>query len=144
MAEVKRDWAKYEADVLYQHVYNTYWKGQKIMPLKYSYVLESRNHAVHAIPTTPQKPAHMLISIKHRHLPLTICFLVQSWTGLPRVIRMNAAHFIVYMMGDKEQLKQIYENFGNTIEEEDVASNSRMDSFLNVDVELTHGLQDWD
>ena len=30
MAEMKRDWAKYEADVLYQHVYNTYWKGQKI------------------------------------------------------------------------------------------------------------------
>ena len=37
------------------------------------------------------------ISIKHRHLPLTICFLVQSWTGLPRVIRLNATHFIVYI-----------------------------------------------
>ena len=158
MAEVKRDWAKYEADVLYQHVHNNYWKGQKIMPLKYTYVLESRNHA---LPTKPHKPSHMLIiddcqgtnlygiertdlmshiSIKHRHLPLTICFLVQSWTGLPRVIRLNATHFIVYMMGDKKQLKQIYENFANTIEEEDFMvmykyATSKPHGFLYIDTD---------
>ena len=105
-----------------------------MMLLKYSYVLESRNHAI------PHRPSHMLImddcqgtnlygigktdlishvSIKHRHVPFTIRFLVQSWTGLPRVIRLNATHFIVYQMGDKKQLKQIYENFANTIEEEE-------------------------
>ena len=158
MAEVKRDWTKYEADVLYQHVYTTYWKGQRIMPLKYSYVLESRNHA---LPTIPQRPSHMLImddcqginlygigktdlmshlSIKHRHIPLTICFLVQSWTGLPRVIRLNATHFIVYQMGDKKQLKQIYENFANTIEEERFLelykyATSKPHGFLYIDTD---------
>ena len=87
------------------------------MPLKYTCVLESRNHA---LPTKPHKPSHMLImddcqgtnlygigrtdlmshiSIKHRPLPLTICFLVQSWTGLPRVIRLNATHTLWFVAG---------------------------------------------
>ena len=39
--------------------------------------------------------------------------------GLPRVVHLNATHFIVYKMGDKKQLKQIYEHFGNTIEEDE-------------------------
>ena len=107
------------------------------MPLKYEYILESRNHA---FPVSPHRPSHMLImddcqgttmsgigrtdimnhvTSKHRHVPLTICFLVRSWTGLPRVIRLNATHFMIYFMGDKKQLKQIYENFANTVEEEE-------------------------
>ena len=137
MREVKKDWDKYESDLLYQKVYNKYGKHHKPIPLKYAYVLESRNHA---FPTQPHRPSHLLImddcqgtnlygmrrtdivnhmSIKHRHIPLTICFLVQSWMGLPRVVRLNATHFVVYKMGDKKQLKQIYEHFGNTVDEDD-------------------------
>ena len=37
---------------------------------------------------------------------------MQSWSGLPTVIRLNATHFIIYKTGDLKQLKQIYENFG--------------------------------
>ena len=44
MREVKRDWAKYEADLLYQKVYKKYGRDQRPMPLKYAYILESRNH----------------------------------------------------------------------------------------------------
>ena len=128
------------------------------MPLKYSYVLESRNHA---FPVTPHRPSHMLImddcqgtnmygigrtdvmnhvTIKHRHVPLTICFLVQSWTGLPRVIRLNATHFMIYLMGDKKQLKQIYENFANTVEEEEFMelykyATSKPHGFLYIDTD---------
>ncbi len=100
--------------------------------LEESYILESRNNE---IPHPLKKPSHMVIvddcqgtdmyslarrdlmnhvTIKHRHIPITICYLMQSWSGLPRVIRLNATHFIVYQMCDKKQLKQIYENFANT------------------------------
>ena len=60
--------------------------------------------------------------------------------GLPRVVRLNATHFIVYKMGDKKQLKQIYEHFGNTIEEDefvDVYKYATQDaySFLYIDTD---------
>ena len=78
------------------------------------------------------------MSIKHRDVPLTICFLVQSWTGLLKVIRLNATHCIVYQMGDKKQLKQMYENFANTIEEEEFLelykyATSKPHGFLYID-----------
>ena len=58
------------------------------------------------------------IVIKHRHIPITICLLAQSWTGIPREIRLNMTHFAVYKTGDKTQLKQIYDTFANTIDYE--------------------------
>jgi hypothetical protein len=42
--------------------------------------------------------------------------LAQSWTGIPRAIRLNTTQFAVYKTGDKTQLKQIYDTFANTIE----------------------------
>ena len=57
------------------------------------------------------------MTIKHRHIPLTICYLVQSWTGLPRVIRLNATHFLIYKTGNKKQLSQIYDNFSTFVTE---------------------------
>ena len=57
------------------------------------------------------------MTIKHRHIPLTICYLVQSWTGLPRVIRLNATHFLIYKTGNKRQLSQIYDNFATFVTE---------------------------
>ena len=158
MREVKKDWAKYEAHLLYQKVYNKNGRDQRPMPLKYAYILESSNPA---FPVTPHRPSHVLImddcqgttmygigrtdimnhvTIKHRHVPLTICFLVQSWTGLPRVIRLNATHFMIYLMGDKKQLKQIYENFANTVEEEEFMelykyATSKPHGFLYIDTD---------
>ena len=55
------------------------------------------------------------IVIKHCHIPITICLLAQSRTGIPRVIRLNTTHYAVYKTGDKTQLKKNYEKFANTI-----------------------------
>ena len=60
--------------------------------------------------------------------------------GLPRVVRLNATHFIVYKMGDKKQLKQIYEHFGNTIEEDEFVdiykyATKHPYSFLYIDTD---------
>ena len=60
--------------------------------------------------------------IKHRHIPLTIALLAQSWVGIPRVIRLNTTQFCVYKTGDKTQLKQIYDTFGMTVEFEQFES----------------------
>ena len=55
------------------------------------------------------------VTIKHRHIPITICYLTQSWIGLSRTIRLNATHFISYKTGDFKQIKQIYENFATYV-----------------------------
>ena len=55
------------------------------------------------------------LTIKHRHLPLSICYLVQTYMGLPRTIRLNATHFILYKTQDLKQLRQLYEAFGNLV-----------------------------
>ena len=108
---VKTDWKKYEADLKYQQVYNKI-AGKGVPPtLEEDYILNTRNNT---IPFPPKKPSHMVIvddcqgtdmyslarrdlmnhvTIKHRHIPITICYLMQSWSGLPRVIRLNATHF---------------------------------------------------
>jgi hypothetical protein len=58
------------------------------------------------------------LAIKHRHVPLSICFLVQSWVGCPRTIRLNATHYAIFGTGDSTQLDQIYSCFANTVSRE--------------------------
>ena len=53
-----------------------------------------------------------------RHILITICLVAQSWTGIPRVIRLNTTHHAGYKTGDKTQLKQIYDMFANTIDDD--------------------------
>jgi len=134
---VKTDWKKYEADLKYKAVYSKIVNTGTPATLEESYILESRNNS---LPTPPKKPSHMVIvddcqgtdlyslarrdmmnhiTIKHRHIPITICYLMQSWSGLPRVIRLNATHFIIYKTGDLKQLKQIYENFATYVTQDE-------------------------
>ena len=141
MKAVKKDWKRYDNDLLYLKIFKKIVGTGKPPTLKESYVLEHRNYAQ---PTLPQKPSHLVIvddcqgtdmyslarrdlmnhvTIKHRHIPITICYLVQSWSGLPRVIRLNATHFLIYRTGDLKQLKQIYENFATYVTQ---------DEFMNV------------
>ena len=136
MNEVKKDWAKYEDDKLYMKTYKKYSKKPGLfVPVDAEKILASRDFST---PVQPKKPAHMVIAddlqgtnmysnarndlmahvaIKSRHIPISVAYLVQSWNGLPRVIRLNATQFMVYKTGDKKQLKQIYEHFGTTLDE---------------------------
>ena len=65
--------------------------------------------------TTCWKDLMSHCTIKHRHIPISICFLMQSWMGLPRVIRLNGTHFLLYKTNDRRQLEQIYSAFGNHV-----------------------------
>ena len=58
------------------------------------------------------------LSIKHRHIPVTICFLVQSWVGVPRTIRLNATQYFFFKTSDIMQLDQIYSAFANSVSRE--------------------------
>ena len=55
------------------------------------------------------------LAIKHWHVPVTVCFLVQSWVGVPRTMRLNATQYIIFKTSDRTQLDQIYSAFANTI-----------------------------
>lgn len=156
--EIKKDWKQYEEDVEYAKVYNKYGRKECEMPLKAEMILESRNFAA---PPKLKRPSHMLIvddcqgtdmytsarrdlinhlTISHRHTPVTICFLVQTWTGLPRSIRLNATHFILFKTGNIQQLKQIYEHFGTQVSWQDFESLythcvNKPHGFLYIDTE---------
>lgn len=58
------------------------------------------------------------LAIRHRHIPLTIFFLVQTWVGVPRTLRLNATHYVIFKTGDEVQLEQICSLFANTIKKE--------------------------
>ena len=47
---------------------------------------------------------HMII--KHRHIPITIALLAQSWTGIPRTIRLNTGHTVRYFQDGRQDTTQ--------------------------------------
>lgn len=132
--DIKEDWDMYKEEQQYIQIYKEYRRHpQGIRSVADDVLLERRGFAE---PMDIPRPSHLLIvddaqgtdmytmarrdlmnhiTIKHRHIPVTVCFLVQSWTGLPRVIRLNATHFIIYKTGDNKQLSQIYNHFGTLI-----------------------------
>ena len=136
VAAVRKDWEEYDQAQEYVKVYNKALRNPMNLTLQEQMVLEYHQGET---PQPVRKPAHMLIVddaqgtslynnsrrdllthivIKHRHIPISICMLAQSWTGIPRAIRLNTTQFAVYKTGDKTQLKQIYDTFANTIEYE--------------------------
>ena len=135
--QVKKDWDRYKQEQTYIHVFEKWMKCPHTLTLQEQSLLEWRRKG---FPVHIPKPSHVLlvddaqgtglysdsrtnllnhIVIKHRHIPLTIALLAQSWVGIPRLIRLNTTQFAVYKTGDKAQLRQIYDTFGNTIEYED-------------------------
>ena len=136
--EVKSDWKTFEDIVAYRNLYAKYKSSPHTLTFQEHQVLEFKDYEEPE--PQPPRPSHCLIIddcqgthilangrksflnhmvIKHRHIPMTMCFLAQSWTGIPRVVRLNATHFALYLTGDKNQLKQIYDAFANTIDFDD-------------------------
>ena len=134
LKEIKEDWDMYKEEKAYDNLYHEHRRNPHgIRSIKDETLLEKRHYVP---PLTLPRPSHVLIvddaqgtdmytmarkdlmnhiSIKYRHIPVTVCFLVQSWTGIPRVIRLNATHFIIYKTGDSKQLQQIYAHFGTYV-----------------------------
>jgi thymidylate kinase len=80
------------------------------------------------------------ITIKHRHIPLSVIFLVQTFHGLPRPIRLNCTIYIVFSTSDEKQLEQIYQHFGNLVPREQFLemykyATSKPHGFLMIDTD---------
>ena len=135
MDKVKEDMKEYKKYLKYKDLYDKYARGVPLDIVDKA-VLESRHFAA---PQKKQKPRHLLIlddvqgtdvfssrrndlmvhlTIKHRHIPLSIIFLVQTFHGLPRPIRLNCTVYILFATSDEKQLEQIYQHFGNMIPRE--------------------------
>jgi hypothetical protein len=155
---VKADWMEYETYDKHKKAYHKRVTGEKLTPEDIN-VLEMHQFAPPVREVTPKR--HMLIlddcqgtniyttaragmlnhlAIKHRHVPLTVCFLVQSWVGVPRTIRLNATHYCIFRTADKTQLEQIYSCFANNVDQEefmtlyDEATLHDKHGFLYIDV----------
>jgi thymidylate kinase len=134
LAEIKKDWLKFETERQYAIAHRKWRKAPHLLDLREQHLIEYRQEQP---PEKIPKPSHLIIIddaqgtdlfrnarkdllshivIKHRHIPVTIALLAQSWTGIPRVIRLNTTQFAVYKTGDKTQLKQIYDTFANTVD----------------------------
>ena len=134
LTTVQKEWDDYNSELEYKKVFLKAHRNHLSLTLREQNTLQFRQGEP---PKRIQKPSHLLIVddaqgtdlysnarrdllthivIKHRHIPITITLLAQSWTGVPRVIRLNTTQFAVFKTGDKNQLKQIYDTFANTVE----------------------------
>ena len=134
LTTVQKEWDDYNSELEYKKVFLKAHRNHLALTLREQNTLQFRQGEP---PKRLPKPSHLLIVddaqgtdlysnarrdllthivIKHRHIPITITLLAQSWTGVPRVIRLNTTQFAVFKTGDKNQLKQIYDTFANTVE----------------------------
>lgn len=154
---IKQDWAKYEeytkhkkawvkhqanqplsveeVSVLEQNHY--FAPGQEVKPKRHMLILDDCQGS--NVYTTARAGMLNHLAIKHRHVPVTICFLVQSWVGCPRTIRLNATQYCIFKTSDKTQLDQIYSAFANNVDREVFdrvyeEATSTKHGFLYIDV----------
>lgn len=154
---VKNDWSKYEEyqkhkaafekhikrdhltveeiSLLEQHHF--YPPSHEVKPKRHLLILDDCQGS--SVYTTARAGMLNHLAIKHRHVPITICFLVQSWVGCPRTIRLNATHYCIFKTSDQTQLDQIYSTFANNVTREVFGelyreATSSKHGFLYIDV----------
>ena len=109
LTTVQKEWDEYNAEQEYKSVFLKAHRNHLSLTLREQNTLEYRQGEP---PKKLQKPSHLLIVddsqctdlysnarrdllthivIKHRHIPITITLLAQSWTEIPRVIRLNTS-----------------------------------------------------
>ena len=135
LTKIKEGIQEYKEALKYKVIYEKYHKNHEL-DLRETTILESRHYEA---PHVPPKPQCLLICddvqgtdlftnrrtdtmlhmvIKHRHIPLSIIMMAQTFHGIPRAIRLNCTVYIVFSTSDEKQLHQIYEHFGNLVPRE--------------------------
>ena len=156
-SRVKQSMKEHKDSLKYKQIFDKY-KNNEILTLLEENILQQRQYAT---PEIVPKPRDLLImddvqgsevftskredlmvqmTIKHRHIPLSIIFLVQTFHGLPRPIRLNCTIYIVFLTSDEKQLNQIYEHFANMIPKEQFLAmyqfaTSQPHGFLFIDTD---------
>ena len=45
--------------------------------------------------------------IRHRKLNISLCFLTQSYLSVPKDVRLNCTHYIIFKLNNKRELQNI-------------------------------------
>jgi hypothetical protein len=155
--KVKEGFKAYKDETKYKVLYDKHLKGE-LLSLTEEAALASRQYEP---PRTVLKPRCLLICddvqgtdlfsnrrtdlmlhvvIKHRHIPISIIMMAQTFHGIPRAIRLNCTIYIVFSTSDEKQLQQIYTNFGNLVSKEKFFdmyryATSKPHGFLMIDTD---------
>ena len=57
--------------------------------------------------------------IRCRKLNISVCFLTQSYISVPKYVRLNCAHYIIFKLNNKRELKNIAINHSADIDYQD-------------------------
>ena len=87
-----------------------------------------------------KKPQHLLkeLFIRCRKLIISLCFLTQSYFSVPKVVRFNCTHYIIFKLNNKRELQNTAINHSADIDYEDFVKIYRdctkePYNFLNID-----------
>jgi hypothetical protein len=155
--KVKEGFKTYKDEAKYKVLYDKHLRGE-LLSITEDAALATRQYEP---PKTVPKPRCLLICddvkgtdlftnkrtdlmlhvvIKHRHIPISIIMMAQTFHGIPRAIRLNRTVYIIFSTSDKRQLQQIYENFGNLVRKDQFYdmyryATSKPHGFLMIDTD---------
>ena len=156
-SRVKQSMKEHKDSLKYKQVFEKYKNNEILTLVEESMLQQQQYNTPHVVPkprdllimddvqgseifTSRREDLMVQMTIKHRHIPLSIIFLVQTFHGLPRPIRLNCTIYIVFLTSDEKQLSQIYEHFANMIPKDQFLAmyhfaTSRPHGFLFIDTD---------
>ena len=61
--------------------------------------------------------------IRCRKLNMSLCFLSQSYFSVPKDVRLNCTHYIIFKLNNKRELQNIANNHSSDIDYKDFVKN---------------------
>ena len=74
--------------------------------------------------------------IRCRKLNILLCFLTQSYFSVPKDVRLNCTHYIIFKLNNKRELQNIAINHSSDIDYKDfikIYRNCTREPFLTID-----------
>ena len=74
--------------------------------------------------------------IRCRKLNILLCFLTQSYFSVPKDVRLNCTHYIIFKLNNKRELQNIAINHSSDIDYKDfikIYRNCPREPFLTID-----------
>ena len=61
--------------------------------------------------------------IKCRKLTISLCFLTQSYFSVPKDVRLNCTHYVIFKLNNKRELQNIAINHSADIDYKELCKN---------------------
>ena len=82
--------------------------------------------------------------IRCRKLNISLCFLTQSYFNVPKYVRLNCTHYIIFKLNNKGELKNIAINHSADINYKDfikIFRDSTKEPFIFLTIDTTKPLE---